>query len=74
MYIWPMRGEIEESERQVKTLAIFFQCPKKQFLPNTIPNSDVGIFSPKTEGKKTKAAGVFYMRMVLRKIRPSPIL
>jgi hypothetical protein len=41
---------------------------------DTIPNSAVGIFSPKTEGTKTKAAGEFYMRMVFRKIRLSPIL
>jgi hypothetical protein len=49
---------IEEIDRQVKVfiknLAIFFLCPSKQYIfVDIIPNSAVGIFSPKTEGTKT---------------------
>jgi len=40
----------------VKNLAIF--CKQQTVSANIIPNSDVGIFSPKTEGTKTKAARV----------------
>jgi hypothetical protein len=36
----------------IENLAIFFPCPSKQFSADIIPNSAVGIFSPKTEGTK----------------------
>jgi hypothetical protein len=49
---------IEEIDRQIKVLiknlAIFFLCPSKQYISvDIIPNSAVGIFSPKTEGTRT---------------------
>jgi hypothetical protein len=36
----------------IENLAIFFLCPSKQFSADIIPNSAVGIFSPKTKGTK----------------------
>jgi hypothetical protein len=44
-------------ERQVKilikNLAIFFSMSQQAVSADVIPNSAVGIFSPKTEGTKT---------------------
>jgi hypothetical protein len=49
-------------ERQVKVfvknLALFYLCPQQTVSADIIPHSVVGLFSPKTEGTKTKEARV----------------
>jgi hypothetical protein len=48
-----MVAGIEEGRAASKSHPIFFLCPSKKVSADIIPNSAIGIFSPKTEGTKT---------------------
>jgi hypothetical protein len=77
IYIIDCDGIIEEGRAARKSprkkFGYFLSMSQQAVSADIIPNSDFGIFSPETEGTKTKAARVL-IGWLLRKFRSLKIL